>query len=81
MLQLLELLAEPEVAVGRHDPVVLAKVLQLHRPRSLYDRVRKTHLEKENVITLHLLFCYSLTFKLLFTLNDEYVVQVHLATI
>ena len=29
MFQLLELLAEPEVTVGRHDPVVLSKVLQL----------------------------------------------------
>ena len=32
MLELLVLLAEPEVAVGRHDAVVLSKVLQLDRP-------------------------------------------------
>ena len=70
MLQLLELLAEPEVAVGGHDPVVLPKVLQLHGPRCLDDRVRKTHLETENVITMFtaLTVCNSLAFKLLFTM-------------
>ena len=55
VLQLLELLAEPEVAVGRHDPVVLPKVLQLHRSRCLDDRVGKTHLETEIVIILQCL--------------------------
>ena len=41
MFQLLELLAEPEVAVRRHDPVVLSKVLQLDWSRRLDDGVRK----------------------------------------
>ena len=60
VLQLLKLLAEPEVAVGRHDPaeekvkvgntshlapVVLAEVLQLDGAGSLDDGIRKTHLE------------------------------------
>ena len=42
MLELLVLLAEPEVGVGGHDPVVLRKVLQLHRTRSFNHRVRET---------------------------------------
>ena len=41
MFQLLELLAEPEVAVGRHDPVVLGKVLELDWSGRLDDRVRE----------------------------------------
>ena len=45
VLQHLELLAEPEVTVSRHDPEVLAQILQLLGPRGLDDRVRKTHLE------------------------------------
>ena len=39
MLQLLILLAEPEVRVRRHDPVVLSKVHQLDRSGCLDDRV------------------------------------------
>ena len=42
MLEFLVLLAEPEVGVGGHDPVVLRKVLQLHRSRSFDHRVGKT---------------------------------------
>ena len=41
VFQLLELLAEPEVAVGRHDPVVLSEVLQLDWPGGLNHRVRQ----------------------------------------
>ena len=41
MFQLLELLTEPEVAVCRHDPVVLGKVLQLDWSGSLDDGVRQ----------------------------------------
>ena len=37
VFELLELLAEPEVAVGGHDPVVLRKVLALDGPRGLDD--------------------------------------------
>ena len=40
VLQLLVLLAEPEVAVGRHDPVVLGEVLQFDRSGGLNDGVR-----------------------------------------
>ena len=40
VLQLLVLLAEPEVAVGRHDPVVLGEVLQLDRSGGFNDGVR-----------------------------------------
>ena len=42
MLELLVLLAKPEVGVGGHDPVVLREVLQLHWSRSFNDRVRET---------------------------------------
>ena len=42
MLELFVLLAEPEVRVGGHDPVVLGKVLQLHRPRSFDHGIRET---------------------------------------
>ena len=41
MLELLVLLAEPEVRVRGHDPVVLRKVLQLDGSRGLNDRVRE----------------------------------------
>ena len=37
VLELLVLLAKPEVGVGGHDTVVLPKVLQLHWPGSLND--------------------------------------------
>jgi hypothetical protein len=39
MLELLVFLAEPKVRVGGHDPVVLAKVLELDRARGLDDGV------------------------------------------
>ena len=39
VLQLLVLFGEPEVRVGRHDAVVLGKVLQLHRLGRLHHRV------------------------------------------
>ena len=44
VFELLVLLAEPEVRVCGHDPVVLPKVLQLHWTRSLNHRVRKADL-------------------------------------
>ena len=44
MFQLLELLAEPEVAVRRHDPVVLGEVLQLDWSGCFNDGVRETDL-------------------------------------
>ena len=45
VLELLELLAEPEVAVRGHDAVVLGKVFALHRPGGFNHRVRKAHLK------------------------------------
>ena len=42
VFELLVLLAEPEVRVGGHDPVVLGEILQLHRPRGLDHRIRET---------------------------------------
>ena len=44
VFELLELLAEPEVAVRGHDAVVLGKVLALHRPGGFDHRIRKAHL-------------------------------------
>ena len=41
VLQLLVLLGEPEVRVGRHDAVVFGKVFELDRLRRLDDAVRK----------------------------------------
>ena len=41
MFELLVLLAEPEVAVGGHDAVVLGEVLQLDGPRGLDHGVRQ----------------------------------------
>ena len=45
VLKLFVLLAEPEVRVCGHDPVVLPKVLQLHWTRRLNHRVRKADLK------------------------------------
>ena len=44
VFELLVLLAEPEVAVRRHDPVVLGEVLQLDWPGCFNDGVRETDL-------------------------------------
>ena len=44
MFQFLVLLAEPEVAVRRHDPVVLGEVLQLDWSGCFNDGVRETDL-------------------------------------
>ena len=45
VFELFVLLAEPEVRVCGHDPVVLPKVLQLHWARRLNHRVRKADLK------------------------------------
>ena len=45
VLELLELLAKPEVAVRGHDAVVLGEVLALHRPGCFDHRIRKAHLK------------------------------------
>ena len=51
MLELLVLLAEPEVGVGGHDAVMLPKILQLYWTRRLDDRVRKADLQRGTVKT------------------------------
>ena len=65
VLQFLELLAEPEVAVSGHDPVVLREVFQLDWSRGLDDGIRKTDLEQQQcnvcklIIGLHSLHITS----------------------